>query len=48
MILLEVRDADVAVLDTDLDERFLGENSLKWINCNHAGLAKYTRPEVFE
>lgn len=47
-ILREVRDADVAVLDADLDERFLGENDLKWIHCSHAGLAKSARPEVFE
>jgi phosphoglycerate dehydrogenase-like enzyme len=46
-ILREVRDADVAVLDADLDDRFLGENNLKWIHCNHAGLAKSARPEVF-
>lgn len=47
-ILREVRDADVAVLDADLDERFLGENQLRWIHCNHAGLAKSARPELFE
>jgi len=47
-ILREVRDADVAVLDADLDDRFLGENDLKWIHCSHAGLAKSARPEVFE
>lgn len=40
--------ADAAVLDGDLDDRFLGENDLKWIHCDHAGLAKSARPEVFE
>lgn len=47
-ILREVSDADVAILEADLDERFLGKNSLKWIHCNHAGLNKSARPEVFE
>lgn len=47
-ILREVKDADVAVLDADLDERFLTGNALRWIHCNHAGLAKSARPEVFE
>ena len=46
-ILCEVKDADVAVLEADLDERFLGDNSLKWIHCNHAGLDKSAKPEVF-
>lgn len=47
-LLRELKDADAAVLDADLDDRFLGENQLKWIHCNHAGLAKSARPEVFE
>ncbi len=47
-ILREVADADVAILEADLDERFLGKNDLKWIHCNHAGLNKSARPEVFE
>ncbi|MGI6725334.1 MAG: NAD(P)-dependent oxidoreductase [Christensenellales bacterium] len=47
-ILKELVNTDVAVLETDLDERFLGDSSLKWIHCNHAGLNKSARPEVFE
>lgn len=43
----EVRDADVAVLDADLDENFLGNNALKWIHCDHAGLNNSARPEIF-
>ena len=46
-----LRTADVAVLAGDLDERFLdplGAPRLKWIHCDHAGLNKSARPEVFE
>ncbi|WP_077610265.1 D-2-hydroxyacid dehydrogenase [Clostridium sp. Marseille-P2415] len=47
-ILREVKDADVAVLAGDLDDRFLGDNHLQWIHCDHAGLNRSARPEVFE
>lgn len=47
-IVTELKDTDVAILDADLDERFLGESQLKWIHCSHAGLAKSARPEVFQ
>src|SRR5918912_251000 len=40
--------ADVAVLAGDLDERFLRASRLRWIHCDHAGLNKSARPEVFE
>jgi len=40
--------ADVAVLAGDLDERFLRAPRLRWIHCDHAGLNKSARPEVFE
>lgn len=40
--------ADVAVLASDLDERFLQAPRLRWIHCDHAGLNKSARPEVFE
>src|ERR671939_464238 len=43
--------ADVAVLAGDLDERFLdpqGAPRLKWIHCDHAGMNRSARPEVFE
>ncbi|TBL76655.1 D-2-hydroxyacid dehydrogenase [Paenibacillus thalictri] len=40
--------ADVAVLAGDLDERFLDAPKLRWIHCDHAGLNKSARPEVFE
>ena len=39
--------ADVAVLAGDLDDRFLGAPRLRWIHCDHAGLNRSARPEVF-
>ncbi len=43
----ETRDADVAILFGDVDSCILGENNLKWIHCDHAGLNGSARPEVF-
>ncbi len=43
----EVRDADVAILLGDVDPCLLGENTLQWIHCDHAGLNGSARPEVF-
>ena len=40
--------ADVAILQSDLDELILTGPKLKWIHCCHAGLNKSARPEVFE
>lgn len=42
-----LRDADAAILHGDLDERFLAAPKLGWIHCDHAGLNKSARPEVF-
>lgn len=39
---------DVAILAGDLDERFLHAPQLRWVHCDHAGLNKSARPEVFE
>lgn len=39
---------DVAVLQADLDDRYLKAPHLKWVHCDHAGLNKSARPEVFE
>jgi len=39
---------DVAVLASDLDERFLKAPNLKWVHCDHAGLDKSAKREVFE
>ena len=43
----EVKDADVAILMGDVDSCLLGENTLQWIHCDHAGLNGSARPEVF-
>ncbi|MCM1542779.1 MAG: D-2-hydroxyacid dehydrogenase [Blautia sp.] len=43
----EVRDADAAIILGDVDSCLLGENTLKWIHCDHAGLNGSARPEVF-
>ncbi len=40
--------AEVAILKGDLDQRFLDAPRLRWIHCDHAGLTKSARPEVFE
>lgn len=43
----EAKDADVAIILGDVDNCLLGENSLKWIACDHAGLNGSARDEVF-
>ncbi len=43
----EVKDADAAILMGDVDPCLLGENTLQWIHCDHAGLNGSARPEVF-
>lgn len=40
--------AEIAILKGDLDERFLNAPRLRWIHCDHAGLTRSARPEVFE
>ena len=40
--------AEIAILAGDLDERFLAAPKLRWIHCDHAGLTKSAKPEVFE
>lgn len=43
----EVKDADAALILGDVPACLLGENTLKWIHCDHAGLNGSARPEVF-
>lgn len=43
----EAKDADVAIIMGDVPDCLLGENTLKWIACDHAGLNGSARPEVF-
>lgn len=40
--------AEVAIIAGDLDERYLRAPRLRWVHCDHAGLNKSARPEVFE
>lgn len=39
--------AEIAILSGDLDARHTASPTLKWIHCDHAGLTKSARPEVF-
>ena len=43
----EVKDADVAIILGDVYSCLLGENSLRWVACDHAGLNASARDEVF-
>ena len=44
-----LKEADVAILNSDLNDQILEEGTkLRWIHCNHAGLNSSARPEVFE
>jgi phosphoglycerate dehydrogenase-like enzyme len=40
-------EAEVAILAGDLDQRHVQAPKLKWIHCDHAGLTRSARPEVF-
>ena len=42
----EAKDADVAILLGDVDDCLLGQNTLKWVACDHAGLNGSARDEV--
>ena len=41
-------EAEIAILHSDLDPRFIEAPRLRWVHCDHAGLTKSARPEVFE
>lgn len=47
-IMKSLKTADVAILNGDLDVRFLAGDKLKWIHCDHAGLSTSARSEIFE
>ncbi len=47
-ISVALQDADVAIIAGDLDDRFISAPNLKWVHCDHSGLTKSARPEVFE
>ena len=40
--------ADVAILQSDINDQIMTGQNLKWIHCCHAGLTKSARKEVFE
>lgn len=40
--------ADVAVIAGDLDDRHVRAPELRWVHCDHSGLTRSARPEVFE
>ena len=40
--------AEIAILAGDLDARHTASPTLKWIHCDHSGLTRSARPEVFE
>ena len=39
--------ADVAIIAGDLDDRYVAAPNLKWIHCDHSGLTRSARPDVF-
>ena len=43
-----LKEAEIAILAGDLDERFIAAPKLKWVHCDHAGLTRSARPEVFD
>ena len=45
---LALERADVAVVMFDIDDRFLAAPHLRWVHCDHAGLNRSARPEVFD
>ncbi|MGK9230264.1 D-2-hydroxyacid dehydrogenase [Inquilinus limosus] len=43
-----LQEAEIAILAGDLDQRHLAAPRLRWVHCDHAGLTRSARPEVFE
>jgi phosphoglycerate dehydrogenase-like enzyme len=39
---------DVAVIEGDLDRRYVTAPNLRWVHCDHAGLTRSAMPAVFE
>jgi phosphoglycerate dehydrogenase-like enzyme len=40
--------AEIAILAGDLDARHTASPTLRWVHCDHSGLTKSARPDVFE
>lgn len=43
-----LKEAEIAILAGDLDQRYLAAPRLRWVHCDHAGLTRSARPEVFQ
>lgn len=43
-----LRRVDVVIHLMDIDDRFLAAPHLRWVHCDHSGLTRSARPEVFE
>jgi phosphoglycerate dehydrogenase-like enzyme len=43
-----LKEADVAILAADLDDRFIHAPHLRWVHCDHSGLNASARSEIFE
>lgn len=43
-----LKTADVAVLAGDLDDRHVAAPNLRWVHCDHSGLTRSARADVFE
>jgi phosphoglycerate dehydrogenase-like enzyme len=42
-----LREAEVAIIAGDLDARYLDAPGLAWVHCDHAGLDRFARSEIF-
>jgi phosphoglycerate dehydrogenase-like enzyme len=42
-----LEEAEIAIITGDLDQRFIAAPKLKWVHCDHAGLTRSARPDVF-
>ncbi|HTN60702.1 MAG TPA: D-2-hydroxyacid dehydrogenase [Devosia sp.] len=43
-----LKTADVAVIAGDLDDRHVAAPNLQWVHCDHSGLTRSARADVFE
>lgn len=42
-----LQSADVAIIEGDLDHRYVAAPKLAWVHCDHSGLTRSALPEVF-
>jgi phosphoglycerate dehydrogenase-like enzyme len=43
-----LKHVDAAFIGGDLDVRFIEAPALKWVHCDHSGLTRSARPEIFQ